>query len=293
MSLVRASERCARARRVARARARTPFSAPTRRRPSEHDHGGAFTYPDGTSAADGPRPRPTARAWWRASRLRRGALPDHSRMTTTSNAEARTALATASHHERARRAVSGERDSAAYLLVMYRRSFIGLCLSLVGVAAVHCGGTSTPPSGGVHASSSPASADETSSAADRAPGAEASAPPPAAVTDAPSADEAPTCDGKKCPDDQHCDLQSVRCVRAPCPAVPMCVEGMHPCAATTCASGSRCESHDGQAQCIPVEPAGGGVACGRATCEPGMVCCNASCGICTPPDGVCTQQACE
>lgn len=33
--------------------------------------------------------------------------------------------------------------------------------------------------------------------------------------------------------------------------------------------------------------------CGRRTCPPNMVCCNASCGICTPPSGVCTQQVCE
>ncbi len=33
--------------------------------------------------------------------------------------------------------------------------------------------------------------------------------------------------------------------------------------------------------------------CGPAVCVDGNVCCNASCGICTPPDGVCTQQICE
>ena len=33
--------------------------------------------------------------------------------------------------------------------------------------------------------------------------------------------------------------------------------------------------------------------CGDATCAKGQVCCNASCGICTEPGGVCTQQACE
>lgn len=36
-----------------------------------------------------------------------------------------------------------------------------------------------------------------------------------------------------------------------------------------------------------------GEACGAVTCESGQVCCNASCGICTPPDGFCTQQVCE
>lgn len=36
-----------------------------------------------------------------------------------------------------------------------------------------------------------------------------------------------------------------------------------------------------------------GPACGPNTCAAGDVCCNESCGICTPPDGMCTQQFCE
>jgi hypothetical protein len=32
---------------------------------------------------------------------------------------------------------------------------------------------------------------------------------------------------------------------------------------------------------------GGGPACGPVQCDPGMVCCNAACGICTPPGGGC------
>jgi hypothetical protein len=32
---------------------------------------------------------------------------------------------------------------------------------------------------------------------------------------------------------------------------------------------------------------GGGPACGPVQCDPGMVCCNAGCGICTPPGGAC------
>jgi hypothetical protein len=36
-----------------------------------------------------------------------------------------------------------------------------------------------------------------------------------------------------------------------------------------------------------------GQACGPVDCPSGQVCCNESCGICTPPGGVCTQQACE
>jgi hypothetical protein len=33
--------------------------------------------------------------------------------------------------------------------------------------------------------------------------------------------------------------------------------------------------------------------CGDTVCTGGDVCCNASCGICTPPDGACIQIACE
>ena len=36
-----------------------------------------------------------------------------------------------------------------------------------------------------------------------------------------------------------------------------------------------------------------GEVCGDIVCPDGEVCCNASCGICTPPGGVCTQQACD
>src|SRR5689334_8605709 len=33
-------------------------------------------------------------------------------------------------------------------------------------------------------------------------------------------------------------------------------------------------------------------ACGPSTCASGEVCCNESCGICTPPGGFCTQMLC-
>lgn len=43
--------------------------------------------------------------------------------------------------------------------------------------------------------------------------------------------------------------------------------------------------------CAPSEePAG--EPCGNNTCTDGNVCCNASCGICTPPGGACIQLAC-
>jgi hypothetical protein len=41
----------------------------------------------------------------------------------------------------------------------------------------------------------------------------------------------------------------------------------------------------------PVPPKG--EPCGDTTCTDGMVCCNASCGICTQPGMMCTQQACN
>jgi hypothetical protein len=37
----------------------------------------------------------------------------------------------------------------------------------------------------------------------------------------------------------------------------------------------------------------GGGACGPTTCGPGTHCCNASCGVCVRPGGVCTQQICN
>jgi hypothetical protein len=40
--------------------------------------------------------------------------------------------------------------------------------------------------------------------------------------------------------------------------------------------------------CVEMAP----VTCGSNVCDAGMVCCNESCGICTPPDGVCIQIAC-
>lgn len=41
------------------------------------------------------------------------------------------------------------------------------------------------------------------------------------------------------------------------------------------------------------EAIGIGVRCGGAICGPGTYCCNASCGICAPKGGACTQQVCE
>jgi len=42
--------------------------------------------------------------------------------------------------------------------------------------------------------------------------------------------------------------------------------------------------------CVPSQTTG--EPCGNGTCGANEYCCNASCGICAPLDGVCTQQAC-
>jgi hypothetical protein len=107
------------------------------------------------------------------------------------------------------------------------------------------------------------------------------------------------CANRACPDGEHCELQDVQCIQAPCDPVPACVTGTHPCAAILCDGDSRCEARNGRASCVPAPvatgatPASGGVPCGNTTCAEGRVCCNASCGICTPPDGMCTQQFCN
>src|SRR5690606_16724460 len=121
---------------------------------------------------------------------------------------------------------------------------------------------------------------------------EAAGEPPAPAPDADRASTpAPTasaaadpCAGLECPEG-HCDLKTVQCVRAPCPPVPTCVPGTHPCAAMTCPTSSRCASHEGEGVCVPLT--GGGAACGKVTCAVDQVCCNESCGICTPAGGAC------
>jgi hypothetical protein len=58
------------------------------------------------------------------------------------------------------------------------------------------------------------------------------------------------------------------------------------CVAGTAWSASQCG-------CVSLEGASDTVPCGSATCVGGDVCCNESCGICTPPDGACTMQLCS
>jgi len=95
-----------------------------------------------------------------------------------------------------------------------------------------------------------------------------------------------------------------------------CEPGIHPCATVLCGPDTRCVVRDGVGSCEPIGHACATVLCppgkycvddrGNATCESetgercgpvpckeGLECCNASCGICVTPGGVCTQQACN
>jgi hypothetical protein len=82
-----------------------------------------------------------------------------------------------------------------------------------------------------------------------------------------------------CPKDRLCKLACTpigNCGTA-CNTLMLCVEG-YVFDETAC-------------RCVP---SGGntGEPCGGGTCAAGDVCCNASCGICTPPGGMCTMQVC-
>jgi hypothetical protein len=52
----------------------------------------------------------------------------------------------------------------------------------------------------------------------------------------------------KCSAGQHCELQEVQCVRAPCPPQPTCVDDVDACATVRCRAGTHCEVK--QVQCI-------------------------------------------
>lgn len=121
----------------------------------------------------------------------------------------------------------------------------------LGVSLVVGGCESGPPS----APRSPTG--ETSSPAEPDPGPTAvddSRRPTPAVTNTPSVERVTidACATQTCPEGDYCDLQSVQCVQAPCPPVARCLTGTHPCAATTCATNHRCESHDGKGVCVPL-----------------------------------------
>lgn len=109
----------------------------------------------------------------------------------------------------------------------------------------------------------------------------------------------PSCDGTSCEVGQHCELQAVQCIRAPCPPQPRCVaDAKDPCASEPCEAGTHCEAKQApctKAKCPPIAecvPDTDGTKCGKNTCGPNTFCCNSSCGICAPEGGGCIQQFC-
>lgn len=88
--------------------------------------------------------------------------------------------------------------------------------------------------------------------------------------------------------DNYCDGCSCDAQAAGAPA-PVCGGTIVNCFAQPCMNKvARCDA----GVCV-VAAAPAGEPCGSAVCGEGLVCCNASCGICTPPGGFCTQQACS
>ncbi|KAK0631198.1 hypothetical protein B0T14DRAFT_417318 [Immersiella caudata] len=64
-----------------------------------------------------------------------------------------------------------------------------------------------------------------------------------------------------------------------------------PCATVRCAAGYTCQAFGTRARCVPNNPESR-VQCGASLCASGLTCCNPSCGICTAPGMMCTQQVC-
>ena len=75
-----------------------------------------------------------------------------------------------------------------------------------------------------------------------------------------------------------------------------CGEACNPCLCTA-SGGTVVPACPGKALATPAEDSliggGGGGVCGNTVCSRGNHCCNASCSICAPPGGVCTQQICN
>jgi len=92
------------------------------------------------------------------------------------------------------------------------------------------------------------------------------------------------CNLVDCQPGMTCEVQGGEAVCVPVDGGP------NPCAFTLCPINTDCQVKDGEAVCVTLGV--GGERCGDTTCAAGMVCCNASCGICTPPDGACIQIAC-
>jgi len=100
----------------------------------------------------------------------------------------------------------------------------------------------------------------------------------------------------ECTTDADCHLEDNYCGGCNCIALatneqgPTCSNPVN-CFAAPCAVTSNVAACV-KGQCTAVAPPSG-VACGSKTCASGEVCCNASCGICTPPGYACIQIACQ
>ena len=93
---------------------------------------------------------------------------------------------------------------------------------------------------------------------------EPAAPPP-------EGDSKMSCANVRCMAGTHCEMVQVQCIRAPCNPVPEC-------------------KPDANAE--PAAQPAMNKQCGKNTCSGNQTCCNASCGICTPPGGSCIQMLC-
>ena len=119
---------------------------------------------------------------------------------------------------------------------------------------------------------------------------------------------APSCEDVTCQEGSHCELQDVVCVRAPCPPLPTCVANPVRCdSAADCQDGQVCAEGTWCPACVYGDPPcrvacqitnvcqapPAGEPCGNTVCGAGLVCCNASCGMCAGPDEACIQIACD
>jgi hypothetical protein len=98
--------------------------------------------------------------------------------------------------------------------------------------------------------------------------------------------------GKECRADADCRAFSFMCTGCDCLALgpsdpaPVCPGPGVQCFVDPCLNKKAvCQA----GQCVIASA----TTCGAVTCPAGEVCCNASCGICTPPGGACTQQICD
>ena len=120
---------------------------------------------------------------------------------------------------------------------------------------------------------------------------------------------------KFCQPDGSCQAQAPSCepkvfcggiAGIPCPGAGTCIDdpsddcdptlggadcgGMCVCKTLgSCISGYHWDSSADVCDCVP----DAGTSCGPTLCGPGLTCCNASCGICTPPNVACIQIACD